>query len=218
LVCKFPWRFICVHAARSRRSDNRYMLMRGSRHARGEPAFPGSKGLAHFELSPTDGIRDGREARRARVTIHRLPRQQSVMRHVTVVRPYGRSIRQRVFALLERAGLVVQEADVIPKGTSDESVLERLRERPPEILLIPFHAHRDEHGESLNGIAIAERLAPARLQVQMHLGMCRHCRAYLHQMKTTVRTLGRLPQEQMPADIKAELLKRFGGMAPPEQK
>jgi len=57
-----------------------------------------------------------------------------------------------------------------------------------------------------------------RLQVQMHLGMCRHCRAYLHQMKTTVGALGRLPQEQMPADIKAELLERFGGMAPPEQR
>ncbi len=57
-----------------------------------------------------------------------------------------------------------------------------------------------------------------RLQVQMHLGMCRHCRAYLHQMKTTVGALGRPPQEQMPADIKAELLERFGGMAPPEQR
>ncbi len=83
------------------------------------------------------------------------------MRHVTVVRPYGPSIRQRVFALLERCGLVVLEADVIPKGTSDERVLEKLRERPPEILLIPFHAHRDQNGDGLNGIAIAERLAAA---------------------------------------------------------
>lgn len=83
------------------------------------------------------------------------------MRTVTVVRPYGPSIRRRVFALLERAGLVVREADVIPKGTSDESVLERLRERPPEILVIPFHAHRDERGEGLNGIAVAEHLAAA---------------------------------------------------------
>lgn len=65
------------------------------------------------------------------------------MRHVTVVRPYGPSIRGRVFALLERAGLVIREADVIPKGTSDESVIERLGRKVPEILLIPFHAHRD---------------------------------------------------------------------------
>jgi len=57
-----------------------------------------------------------------------------------------------------------------------------------------------------------------RAQFQMHLGMCKHCRAYIHQMKTTIRTLGSLPQEQMPADIKAELLKRFRSMAPPERK
>lgn len=57
-----------------------------------------------------------------------------------------------------------------------------------------------------------------RAQVQMHLGMCRHCRAYLHQMRATVRTLGKLPQEQMPTEMKAELLARFRGMAPPEQK
>ena len=56
-----------------------------------------------------------------------------------------------------------------------------------------------------------------RTQVQMHLGMCRHCRSYLRQMKATVRTLGKLPQEQMPDDVKAELLKRFRGMAPPEK-
>ncbi len=56
-----------------------------------------------------------------------------------------------------------------------------------------------------------------RVQVQLHLGMCGHCRAYLHQMQTTARTLGKLPQAQMPADVKAELLERFGRMAPPKQ-
>jgi predicted anti-sigma-YlaC factor YlaD len=57
-----------------------------------------------------------------------------------------------------------------------------------------------------------------RAQFQMHLGMCRHCRAYLNQMKTTLRTLGSLPQEQVPPDVKAELLERFRGMGPPHQK
>jgi hypothetical protein len=56
---------------------------------------------------------------------------------------------------------VVRDADVIPKGTPDDSVIDRLREKPPDILLIPFHAHRDERGEVLNGIAVAERLAAA---------------------------------------------------------
>ncbi len=57
-----------------------------------------------------------------------------------------------------------------------------------------------------------------RVQFLMHLGMCRHCRAYLRQMKMTARTLGQLPQEQVPPEVKAELLRRLRGMAPPEQK
>lgn len=53
-----------------------------------------------------------------------------------------------------------------------------------------------------------------RMQFQLHLGMCRHCRAYLEQMKATVRTLGKLPAESMPDDVKAELLRRLAAMPP----
>jgi len=52
-----------------------------------------------------------------------------------------------------------------------------------------------------------------RLRFQLHLGLCRHCRAYLKQMKLTVRKLGQLPAEPMPAEVKAELLARFRGWA-----
>lgn len=51
-----------------------------------------------------------------------------------------------------------------------------------------------------------------RIQFQLHLGMCRHCRAYLRQMKATVATLGQLPAEPMPPQLEAELLRRFRGM------
>lgn len=51
-----------------------------------------------------------------------------------------------------------------------------------------------------------------RARIQMHLGMCRHCRAYLKQMKATIVTLGGLPPEPIPPDIKAELLRRFRNM------
>ena len=81
------------------------------------------------------------------------------MRRVTAVRPYDSRIRRRVFAVLERAGLVIEESDIVPKGTSDADVLQMLRDRPPGILLIPFHAHRDDHGANINGVAFAERLA-----------------------------------------------------------
>lgn len=74
------------------------------------------------------------------------------------VRPYGAHIRTRVFALLERAGVTVAERDVIPKGTSDDDVIQALRTRRARVLLVPFHAHRDEQGRNVNGIDIVLRI------------------------------------------------------------
>src|SRR3954463_8755717 len=37
-----------------------------------------------------------------------------------------------------------------------------------------------------------------RLRVRWHLGFCRFCRAYLRQMRTTIRITGRLPDEPPP--------------------
>ena len=48
-----------------------------------------------------------------------------------------------------------------------------------------------------------------RLRFQMHLGMCRHCRAYLRQMKTTVEAIGTLPDESIPPEMSKEVLDRF---------
>lgn len=48
-----------------------------------------------------------------------------------------------------------------------------------------------------------------RLRFQLHIGMCRHCRAYLRQMKLTAKTLGYLPEPELPPDLEAELLARF---------
>ena len=48
-----------------------------------------------------------------------------------------------------------------------------------------------------------------RLSFQLHLGMCRHCRQYLRQLKTTIATLGRLPDQPMPAEVEQELRRRF---------
>lgn len=48
-----------------------------------------------------------------------------------------------------------------------------------------------------------------RVRFRVHLGMCRHCRAYLSQMKHTIRTLGKLPAKEIPADVRNELLARF---------
>ena len=48
-----------------------------------------------------------------------------------------------------------------------------------------------------------------RIRFQIHLGLCVGCRSYLNQMKTTIRTLGKLPSEPMPTEVREELLNRF---------
>ena len=49
-----------------------------------------------------------------------------------------------------------------------------------------------------------------RMRFQMHIGMCKHCRAYLKQMKATVTVLGQVPDDaEMPDDVRDELRKRF---------
>jgi anti-sigma factor RsiW len=53
-----------------------------------------------------------------------------------------------------------------------------------------------------------------RMRFQMHLGMCKHCRAYLRQMKAIVKTLGRLPAEPIPDEVRDELLAQFRKMQP----
>lgn len=48
-----------------------------------------------------------------------------------------------------------------------------------------------------------------RLQFQVHLGMCGSCRAYLHQMRQTIDTLGKLPPEPIQPEIRDQLLEQF---------
>lgn len=48
-----------------------------------------------------------------------------------------------------------------------------------------------------------------RVRFHIHLGMCRHCRTYLRQMKMTIRALGKLPDDPIPPAVREELLERF---------
>ena len=50
-----------------------------------------------------------------------------------------------------------------------------------------------------------------RLSFQMHLGMCKHCRAYLRSIRMSIQTLGRLPDAPPPPEVRDELLRRFEG-------
>ena len=52
-----------------------------------------------------------------------------------------------------------------------------------------------------------------RLRFQFHLGMCKHCRAYLRQLRATMGAVKKLRDEdagaKIPDDVQAELLRRF---------
>ena len=53
-----------------------------------------------------------------------------------------------------------------------------------------------------------------RFRFHRHLGMCLGCRIYLKQIKQTISTLGRLPQEPVPPAIREELVRRFRSWKP----
>ena len=53
-----------------------------------------------------------------------------------------------------------------------------------------------------------------RLQVRLHLLMCRICREYVRQMTLVVRTLRRLPRVGAPAEIQTTLLTMFRAERP----
>jgi predicted anti-sigma-YlaC factor YlaD len=49
-----------------------------------------------------------------------------------------------------------------------------------------------------------------RARFQLHIGMCKHCRRYLRQMKLSVAVLGAMPPEPVPDEVMDSLLARFG--------
>jgi len=48
-----------------------------------------------------------------------------------------------------------------------------------------------------------------RTRFQLHIGMCRHCREYVRQMRKTSRLLDETPSEPPSPDVEAEMLRRF---------
>jgi anti-sigma factor RsiW len=53
-------------------------------------------------------------------------------------------------------------------------------------------------------------LSPAqRVRFEEHLAGCDGCTTYLEQMRTTMRLLGRIAEEPMPASMEAELVRAF---------
>ena len=54
------------------------------------------------------------------------------------------------------------------------------------------------------------------LRFQMHVGMCTHCRTHLGQMKGTISVMGSATVEEMPSEVRDELMERFRNWKAPE--
>jgi anti-sigma factor RsiW len=51
--------------------------------------------------------------------------------------------------------------------------------------------------------------APDRVRFDAHLAGCRGCQAYLHQMRQTIQTVGRLTEDGVPDEARQRLLDSF---------
>ena len=59
---------------------------------------------------------------------------------------------------------------------------------------------------------LEDRLSPAdRARFEAHLAECEYCETYLDQMRQTIRTLGRLPEESLSSEARDRLLAAFRG-------
>ena len=54
---------------------------------------------------------------------------------------------------------------------------------------------------------LEDRLSPAdRARFDVHIAGCRHCSAYLAQIRETIRLTGTLREEEIPPELRAALL------------
>jgi hypothetical protein len=74
------------------------------------------------------------------------------------VRPYGGALQRKVFALLASAGVEVEAPAELGDGTSNEGAVLYLRDRRPDLLLVPFHVVRSGGGDRTSGLDLLARL------------------------------------------------------------
>ena len=72
-----------------------------------------------------------------------------------VCRPYGERIRKRVFSFLDSMGYELGAGLVLAPGRSNAVAAQWIRGLPNvDLLLIPFHVHRTESGDLVDGIGV----------------------------------------------------------------
>jgi hypothetical protein len=72
-----------------------------------------------------------------------------------VVRPEGRTLRERTYAFLGSSGYSLGPGLVLPAGTPDEQAAAWVNALSVGLLVLPFHLHRDHAGQAADGVGIA---------------------------------------------------------------
>jgi len=53
-----------------------------------------------------------------------------------------------------------------------------------------------------------------RVRFHLYIGMCRNYRAFLRDRRLTIQTIGKMPADPIPPDVRDELLERFRNWKP----
>jgi hypothetical protein len=77
------------------------------------------------------------------------------------VRPYGEGIRVRVFSFLASMQLDLADGQIVEPGTPDDEAARMIDGFDADLLLLPFHLHRDRDGRAVDGVGVALQLSPA---------------------------------------------------------
>lgn len=76
-----------------------------------------------------------------------------------LVRPYGADVRASVHVAVARAGWRLLPLHVVAPRTPDDQALAFVRGVGARVLIVPFHAHRDDRGEFVDGLSLLHKLA-----------------------------------------------------------
>ncbi len=82
-------------------------------------------------------------------------------RTYAVVRPESLKLRGRTYTLVESLGYARGQGMVLPLGTPDAAAAKWLNGLSPDLIVLPYHLHKDSTGETVDGVGVALLLGEA---------------------------------------------------------
>jgi len=94
------------------------------------------------------------------------------MKRVLNVRPTSDRLQQRVVAFLETLGFATDAGRTVPARTPDAAAAEQVMRHPEaDLILLPFHLHRDLEDHVVDGFGVLHLLAPSYFARQIPIVM-----------------------------------------------